>query len=91
MPELFSGELGVMISALLIFAGISDFMIITLFLSRDTPRMRMSDEYLSPEQKALIKSRTKRHKMLQFSLAMSGVLLLAAGLYGIVMQILGGK
>jgi hypothetical protein len=89
MLELFSSELGLMISALLVFAGISDFMIITLFLSRETPRMRMSDEYLSPEQKDLIKTRTRRHKIMQFSLAMSGLLLLVAGLYGMAIQIIG--
>jgi hypothetical protein len=89
MPELFGGELGLMISALFIFAGMSDFMIITLFLSRQKPRIRTSDGILSAAEKVQFDLRVKRYKMLQFALAMSGFLMVAVGLYGITLQIIG--
>lgn len=89
MTGLFDSELGVMISALLIFAGMVDFIIITLFLGRQRPYMRDSDSYaLTPEQKEQIKQRVKRYQATQFALAMSGLLLIVAGLYGISLQVM---
>lgn len=89
MNHMFDGELGLMISALLVFAGMTDFIIITLFLGKKHPHTRNSDGALiTPVQKELIKQRVKRYKMTQFGLAMSGLLLIIAGLYGISVQIM---
>lgn len=87
MDILLDDEHGLMLSALLVFAGMVDFIIITLFLERKQPRMREHDmRNPSPEWKQQIALRIKRYKLMQFCLAMTGLLLIVAGLYGISMQ-----